>query len=370
MGFFNKLFGYDEPFHERAGSVGSAGGDSPLVVPPPRLPNVELTTDTALSIGPVYRSVDIITTMVSGLSWSAYKDGIELGSQPALVKRPSLNDPLNAFLEETTYSLAVYGNAYWLVTGKSPYESLQVLAPERMTLWRDDNNRVHYNYDGKELDAKRVKHLKFFRKPGHLYGYGPIQLCQSELLASLKLRAYADNWFSGSGVPTGYLSTNMPMNADMAQDYIDAWKAFVEKNNIAVLGDDLKYVHLNISPKDAMYVEVQLGMVVNIARIFGIPAMHLLAELTGTSNTYFNLEQSNLVFLQQTLSKYMTEIEQALSSLLPRGTEVRFNESDLLRLDEKTKWDTRKLQADIGYTNGDELRKNDGKEPLEANENE
>jgi len=213
--------------------------------------------------------------------------------------------------------------------------------------------------------------LKLFRKPGHLYGYGPIQLCQSELLAGLKLRAYADNWYSGAGIPNGYLTTEMPLNPDDAQALAEAWKAFVEKNGMAVLSNGVQYQHTHVNPKDAMFVEVQLGMVVNVARIFGIPAMHLLAELTGTSNTYFNLEQSNLVFLQQTLSKYMTEIEQAASSLLPRGTEVRFNESDLLRLDEKTKWDIRKIQTDIGYTSGTELRKDEGKEPLTGNnENE
>lgn len=381
MGIFSRLFGFEEPYEEfREGSTGSAGGTSPLPgVRPPRLPDVELTVDSALGIGPVYRSVEIISNMVSGMSWAAYKNGEKLKRQPLLVRDPGRDQaqPLTRVIWETTYSLVVWGNAYWRVSGSGATAAIEVLSgdPMHMSMVPTDDGKTYvYKYnrpDGKgskTFAMSEIKHLKNMSKPGYLVGFGPIQACQSELLGMLRLRAYADNFFTTSGVPNGYLTTDLDLDPEQAQKLMDAWKAYIEKNNMGVLDNGTKYEYSHIDPAKAQFVEVQLAMVVNIARIFGIPAMHLLAELSGTSMTYTNLEQSTILFLQNTLQKYMTEIEQAISSILGPGIEVKFNEDDLLRMDHTTKWTVRQIQNDIGYSTGAQMRRDDGEEPLPNDE--
>lgn len=354
-----EALGFIAPDYQTRGVDGPAAG----VIPPSRSDIPYVTPDVALNLGAVSRSIGILIASVAQMDLGVFRDGVEIKS-PALVRQPNINDSQKAFIEETVYSLAAYGNAYWKLTGEYPtFQNVEVLNPESVTVTEESGTKKYW-VGTEQIPAKRIKHLKLLRKPGHIKGYGPIQTGQSEIIGALRMRNFADNWFGGAGVPQGFLTTDLTLGAEEAQAFAEAWQEFVAKNGMAVMSQGLRYEHLALKPAEAQYLEVQQAQVVSIARLFGIPAMHLLAELSGTSNTYLNLEQANIVFLQTTLVKYMNEIEEALSSLLPRGQVVQFKEEGLLRLDSTAKWDVIKTQVDVGYTSGDELRKQEGKSPL------
>jgi phage portal protein BeeE len=101
-----------------------------------------------------------------------------------------------------------------------------------------------------------------------------------------------------------------------------------------------------------------------IARAFGVPPEALSMSIDSNSMTYQNVAQSNIRTLQQTLNRYMDEIEEQLSDLLPGNKNVRFREEDLMRLDLLGKWQMIEAQVRVGYTSGDELRQAEGKQPL------
>src|SRR5688572_27261237 len=84
---------------KRQGSVGSAGGTSPLpgVIPPPRTNGPEVSVETALSISAVFRAVSIISAAVSQLDLTVYRGIEELPSQPSLVTRPDVNSSPSTF---------------------------------------------------------------------------------------------------------------------------------------------------------------------------------------------------------------------------------------------------------------------------------
>lgn len=351
----------------RQGSVNSEGGTSPLpgIVPPAR-PSVEMITpETAIGIGTVYRSVDLLCTSVSQMELGVYRNGIEIAT-PGIIRTPNVDEPASAFIQETVWSLATWGNAYWRTYG-DPIASLEVLNPAAVRITRDERTGNKVYWLGQENVTGKVKHLKLQRMPGQDYGVGPIQCAVSELTAALKLRQFADNWFDVSGVPTGVLTTDQQLNPTQAAAFAEAWKAFLAQNGgTAVLGMGLSYEAIRLKPAEAQFLEVQRENNLNIARLFGIPSMHLGVEMGGTSMTYMNLEQSNILFIQNTLVRYMNEIENNLSDLLPRGQRVQFKEEGLLRSDTKTKWEIYKTQSEIGYTSGTELREAEGKAPLTA----
>ena len=354
-----ETLGFIAPQVETRAVDGMAAG----VIPPSRSDITFITPDVALQVGAVHRAISIITASVAQMDLGVFRDGVEIKS-PTLVRQPNINDSQKAFLEETVYSLAAYGNAYWKLTGEYPtFQNVEVINPDAVTITEERGGKKYW-VGTEEVPANRIKHLKLFRKPGHLKGYGPIQHGQSEIIGALRMRNFSDNWFGGAGVPTGILTTDQVLGAEEAKAFIDAWQAFIKTNGTAVMSQGMHYEHLNLKPAEAQFLEVQQAQVVAIARLFGIPAMHLLAELTGTSNTYLNLEQANIVFLQTTLVKYMNEIEEALTSLLPRGQVVQFKEEGLLRMDSTSKWEVIKTQVEVGYTDGNELRKNEGKPAL------
>ena len=372
MGFWRDAGIYLGFVNEDVKSGGMQVREQAAPTAPPRPTRATITPDTALSIGAVYRSVSLIVSSVSQLDPAVYRQNEEI-PLPALVKQPNVNDTASGFYEETAFSLATHGNAYWRLYRSGPNEavqSIEVIDPNvvRIEMETDhnglDTGKRTYWVGGVKMPRHQIKHLKLMRQPGKVYGLGPIQAASGELEAALRLREFADTWFDTSGVPIGYLTTDMTLGPEESAAFAQAWKKFLRENEgTGVLSQGLDYKHLGVKPAEAQFIEVQKFVIVSIARLFGVPAMHLLAEMP-TSNTYLNLEQANMVFLQTTLARYINEIENALSDLLPRGQKVNFKEEGLLRMDSPSKWKVRKIQIETGARTINEVRAEDNLPPI------
>src|SRR5690625_4099372 len=79
------------------------------VMPPARSDNV-VTEARVLSLPTVYRAVSLISTGVAQLTVDTWR-GREPLDPPTWVRRPDIKIPRSAFLEQTTTSLALTGNA-------------------------------------------------------------------------------------------------------------------------------------------------------------------------------------------------------------------------------------------------------------------
>lgn len=357
------FLGFIDPPQTRSASAGVA-------IPPARPDGTVLTVDTALGIAAVYRSIFILVTLVSQMPLGVYRTLNGVTNEidpPSLIKNPNVNDTQAGFIEQTVFDLAAHGNAFWRLYRSGPGEPVQnieVLPPASMN-WtkRESDGKIMWHQGDTDFQPHQIHHLRLIRRSGEVMGLGPIQAATGELTAALRLRKYADEWFDSSGIPAGYLTTDLHLNSEQAAQYSKDWAAFVRDHKIPVIGGGFKFEYLHLKPGDAQFLEVQKSVVTNIARLFGIPAMHLLADM-GISNTYLNLEQASIVHLQTTLARYMNEIEAGLSALLPRGQRVEFQEEALIRMDNPTKWDVIKTQVEVGYTSGDELRAVEGKEPI------
>lgn len=336
-------------------------GPSAGVIPPARQTAASLSVDEALGLGAVYRCVSIITSAVSQMPLGVYRAGIEIDA-PTVVKQPNVDLSQRQFLKDTVWSLATCGNAYWRVYGTYPNLSLEVLNPDTVTISTDNAGKKTY-WQG-ETQLRNVKHLRLMTRPGVDKGYGPIQAGRSELIGAIKVRRFADEWFDNSGVPTGILTTEQQLNAADAKLLIDAWKTFVEGQGTALMQKGMRYEHLHINPSEAQYLEVQQAQTISIARLFGVPATLLASGNEGSSNTYMNNQELWIQFLSTTLSDYMNEIEDALSSLLPRGQVVNFKEESLLRMNTTLETEVAVAQVGAGLITRDEWRAARGLPPL------
>lgn len=362
-GFFartGEALGFTAPQQIESRAVdGPAAG----VVPPAPSAWNGITVEQSLSIGAVYRCVSIISSSVSQMPLGVYRGGIEIDT-PTLIKSPDVDLSQRQFIKQTMWSLATHGNAYWRVYG-SPAANVVVLDPAVVSVTRV-NGRVQYSIGGEDVPAASIKHLRLMAKPGDVKGYGPIQYGTNELVAALKVRTFADQWFGASGVPQGMLTTDAVLNADQAKAFADAWAKFVSEHGTAVLSQGMRYEYLNIKPADAQYLEVQQSHTVAISRLFGVPPTLLASGNEGSPNTYSNQQELFIQFLQTTLVDYMNEIEDALSSLLPRGQEVSFKEDSLLRMNTALETDVQVKQIAAGLRTPDELRAVAGLPPLPA----
>jgi HK97 family phage portal protein len=290
-----------------------------------------------------------------------YRDDAEVTPTPLVIRQPDIKVTREVWMEQTINSMALAGNAYWLIgrNGRGETINLEVLNPFDMMIQTDDyGNALYYYYRGTiKYELNEVQHLSMMRVPGNVYGLGPIQAAQKELLNARDTRDYASVWFTDSGIPNGVLKSDQMLSPDQASAAKDAWNLTAgAKNGVAVLGNGLNYQPMYLNPRDALFIEAQSFNVQQIARLFGVPANMLLASVDGNSMTYTNMEQEQMAFVRYTLSQYIVEIESALSHLTTRGTMVKINVDSLLRSDTLTRYQAHKLAIESGWMTIDEVR--------------
>ncbi len=338
---------------------------------PTRHPAI-VTPSTALSLTAVYRAVQIIGTPISKMTINTYRfaTGIELKVEnPVLVNNPSIQQNRRDFLFQTVASLALEGNAYWLKNfgSNGQVNNLTILpASAVQPSWpkfRDgttDYSTVVYDYLGTRYTEREIEHLRIFSQAGQILGISPIASCYKDISAAIDLRDYAGNWFTAAGVPTGVLKTNAMLNKEDADLVTANWHNKQQNRQVAVLGNGFEYQQIALSPKDALFTEVQDQQVQAVARLFGVPARLLLTSVPGASDTYTNLQDENQVFYRHTLMAYTDAITDALSNCLPRGNRVEFDFEHLFKADVAARYNYYKVAIDAGILTPEEVRTKEG----------
>ena len=343
--------------------VAAPTDDAALTIPSRVASAASVGVSEAVGLSAVYRAISIHAVAAKQLSYGGYRAGVELTADqlPAWLKRPDIDSTRSVFLEQTVVSLSCSGNAYWLITRNASnlVTNLEVLNPLDVLINTDSRGKVaRYSYRGKDYRPDEIQHLRLLRVPGTPYGLGPIQAAQRELRGALDVRDYASNWFTGSGAPVaGYLATDQQLNADLAKQTRDAWtSATADRDGVPVLGSGAKFVPMFLSPTDALWIEAQKFNVTAAARLFGVPASLMLATVEGNTQTYANVSQDWLGYTRFSLMQYLIEIEDALTSLLPRGTEAKFNVEALLRSDTATRYAAHAAGITAGWLLRSEVR--------------
>lgn len=332
---------------------------------PPR-PSVSVVSPSkALTLTAVYRAIQIIATPVSAMKLSTYRyaTGVEQKIEnPLLVNRPSLDQNRRITFYETVASLAMHGEAFWLksFTATGIVNSITLLDPTLVKVELDTNNRVQFTYANRTYTTNQIEHLKLFSEIGQLHGRSPIATCKDDIAAALDLRSYATNWFSQAGVPTGVLKSNLNLSLDEAEQVATNWTKKQQNRQVAVLGQGFDYANIALSPKDALFTEVQNQAVQQIARLYGIPPRLLLTGVDGTSDTYTNLQDENQVFYRHTLMAYTDAIADALSNCLPRGTRCEFEFEGLFKADIAARYNYYKVGVDGGWLTAADIQKKEG----------
>lgn len=325
-----------------------------------------VTADSALSLTAVYRACQIIATPISKMTVETYRYASGVGDlkieNPLLVNKPSLYDSRRDFFFQTVVSLATDGNAFWHkeYDSRGNVNNLTILPASSVSVtWNEAKTAKIYDYAGTNITG-RVEHLKLFSKVGDLRGLSPIAACYKDIAAALDLRDYAANWFSSAGVPTGIIKSNRIITKDEAALMTANWHNKQQNRQTAVLGSGDSYEIVQLSPKDALFTDVQTQAVQAVARLMGIPARLLLTSTPGGSDTYSNLSDENQTFYRHTLTNYTDAISDALSNCLPRGTRVEFNFESLFKADIAERYGYYKVGIDGGWLTVDEVRTKEG----------
>jgi len=145
------------------------------------------------------------------------------------------------------------------------------------------------------------------------------------------------------------------LTPEQARNLLDSWNS-VPAGRTRLTSNGLTYERNMINPRDAQWLESRRFSKTEIMDLFGVPASLTLGVDKGDSQTYANVSQDWLGFVRFRLMRYVREIEEALSSLIPRGQQARANLEALLRSDAKTRMEIHAIAIAAGVYSGDYAR--------------
>ncbi len=374
MGIFSGLFkSRDKPKNRTAGSAytfymgGSTAGKT-------------VTERSALQMTAVYSCVRILAEAIAGLPLHLYRENAEGGKEKAtdhplyrlLHDEPNPEMTSFVFRETLMTHLLLWGNAYAQVirNGKGEVIALYPLMPNKMSVDRDENGNLYYEYHRSNdeaikdastvyLSPRDVLHIPGLGFDG-LVGYSPIAMAKNAIGLAIATEEYGAKFFANGAAPSGVLEH--PGTIKDPSKVREAWQSqFGGSSNsgkVAVLEEGMKYTPISISPEQAQFLETRKFQINEIARIFRVPP-HMVGDLEKSS--FSNIEQQSLEFVKYTLDPWVIRWEQSIMRILLTPEEksslyVKFNVEGLLRGDYQSRMTGYATARQNGWMSANDIR--------------
>lgn len=335
---------------------------------------------SAMQMTAVYACVRILSESIASLPVHLYQYESE-GNKAKAVKHPLyriLHDEPNpemtsfVFRETLMTHLLLWGNAYSQIirNGKGEVIGLYPLMPNRMTVDRDSNGQIIYQYQMQDSDARTGKTGNVTLKPSDvlhipglgfdgLVGYSPIAMAKNAIGLSIATEEYGARFFANGATPGGILE--FPGTVKNPESIRESWnKGFSGSNahKVAILEEGMKYTPISISPEQAQFLETRKFQIDEIARIFRVPP-HMVGDLEKSS--FSNIEQQSLEFVKYTLEPWIIRWEQSLNRALLTEKEkpdyfVKFNVDGLLRGDYQSRMNGYAIARQNGWMSANDIR--------------
>jgi HK97 family phage portal protein len=331
-----------------------------------------ITPTRALESPSVYACVRLIASSLSRLEWQVLRETesgkVAESNHPLyglLNYEPGEDYTAMAFREALLTNCLLTGNGYAYIQRDRAGRpvALELLRPDYVSIYRDQNNQPYYQvwsgqYKGTDAEKKSRKFRSYdiFHITGPtmegVLGVPPIHLMRDIIGLELEVQRYVTTFYANNAVPAGTLQMPGRLSPDASKRLREAWQAAhggaSRAGRVAVLEDGLKYEPIAANFKDADLIEMRKYCRQQIAAAFGVPA-HKVGDTDAVS--WGSSEQADAEFVKHTLSSWAVRLEQEASrKLIPRGenycTRVSFD--TLLRADMSTRFNA----YAIGITNG------------------
>lgn len=327
---------------------------------------------TAMTMSAVYSCVRVLSETLASLPLHVYEN-TEVGSKKAtqhslynlLHNEPNSEMTSFIFRETLMTHLLLWGNAYAQIirNGKGDVLGLYPLMPDKMSVDRDEDNRIYYQYltssgERVTLSSQDVLHIPGLGFDG-LVGYSPIAMAKNAIGMSIAAEEYGAKFFSNGATPSGILEH--PGTVKNAESLRESWTRGFSGNNshkVAILEEGMKYTPISISPNEAQFLETRKFQINEIARIFRIPP-HMVGDLEKSS--FSNIEQQSLEFVKYTLDPWVIRFEQAFNRRLLKDKEkdkfyIKFNVDGLLRGDYQSRMNGYAVGRQNGWMSANDIR--------------
>ena len=340
-----------------------------------------VTEQSAMQMTAVYSCVRILSEAVAGLPIHLYRYNDTGGKEKAMdhplyfLLHDEPNPEMTSFIFRETLMthLLLWGNAFAQIirNGKGEVVALYPLMPSRMTVDRDENGQLYYQYNVSSDDAPTMNEgtvklapYEVLHVPGlgfdGLVGYSPIAMAKNAIGMAIACEEYGAKFFSNGAAPSGVLEHPGTLKdpGKIRESWNSTFGGSSNAHKVAVLEEGMKYTPISISPNEAQFLETRKFQINEIARIFRVPP-HMVGDLEKSS--FSNIEQQSLEFVKYTLEPWLVRLEQSIVRALLSPDEkkdyfVKFNVDGLLRGDYQSRMSGYATARQNGWMSANDIR--------------
>ena len=340
-----------------------------------------VTERSAMQMTAVYACVRILSEAIAGLPLHMYRYKEDGGKEKAidhplyLLLHDEPNPEMSSFVFRETLMthLLLWGNAYAQIirNGKGQIVALYPLMPNKMSVNRDTNGQLYYQYQRSSDEAQTMKGDTVILHPSDvlhipglgfdgLVGYSPIAMAKNAIGLAIATEEYGSKFFANGAAPSGVLEHPGTIKdpSKVRESWQQTFGGSANSNKIAVLEEGMKYTPISISPEQAQFLETRKFQINEIARIFRVPP-HMVGDLEKSS--FSNIEQQSLEFVKYTLDPWVSRWEQSMARSLLTLEEkkqyfVKFNVDGLLRGDYQSRMNGYAVGRQNGWMSANDIR--------------
>lgn len=343
----------------------------------------------ALKIATVYRCVDILSKGIAQLpltikrnqgGWYEQTDEDIFGLAYLLSVHPNARQTSFEMMRNAVIQVLLKGNAYiFPVEAADAYESLVLLSPGTVAYDKfsdtytvnDAVNRINGTYP-----SDRIIHLKNMSLDGGYTGVSTLAYAGKVLAISANADSLNVDTYKNGGTVKGFVSGKngstigfgAVQDNQLRQVAKDIEKQLSSGKTIFNLPGEMSFNQISLSSTDMELLKTKEFNVLEICRFFGVHPDKVFAQ--ATSN-YKASEMSQVAFLTDTLSPYLTQIELEFQvKLIPRefykDYRIDFDIEPLMQTDLSTQADYMTKTIAAGARTVNYWRKKLGQAPVEG----
>ena len=286
---------------------------------------IPITNDTALQSTTVYRCISILAENIATLPLDQFirRDGVKRPYRPRAYWLDFNTGPFNKIdlISQMMFSLLTDGNSYNLInrdtSGRIAW--MEPLNPD-MVHPRLVNGRRRFmitlgNGRTEEVGPGTILHIPGLVRPGEVEGISPIKAARETIGLSLASTQFGSALFGNGLRPSMVAEVDGSLSpegaASLRRSVNEVHQGVGSAGKLLVATEGIKLKPMSISPDDGQFLATRQFQVVDIARLYGVPA-HLLAH-ADAPQFGTNVAEQNVAFVQHSLRPWIERIEQGLS---------------------------------------------------------
>lgn len=298
-----------------------------------------------MNLSAVYRCVRVISDSVAMLPIELYakdNDGFieTINNDLSAILSSFPNERMTRYtlLQLWVQQLLLQGNAYGkIIRQGSKITAIEYVSSGDVTVTETPLGII-YNIKGRNYDSSEIIHILNNTSDG-IRGRSTISYASDTLNLASYSTSQATNFFKSGASTKGVLVSKGTLSTKQKQEIKETWRSenggYDAVGGIVVLGADMDYKPITVTPADAQLLESRTFDVVEICRFFGVSPTKAFDLSKSSYNTF---EAGQLAFLNETLAPLLNKIELELRRKIFLPSEqskydIRFNINAILRAD-------------------------------------